>query len=45
MQGFVMNTRKPIFSDVKVREALTYLWDFEWVNKTIMYGAYTRTDS
>lgn len=45
MQGFVMNTRKPIFNDVKVREALTYLWDFEWVNKTIMYDAYARTDS
>ena len=45
MQVFVMNPRKPIFNDVKVREALTYLWDFEWVNKTIMYDAYARTDS
>ncbi|MDF1748592.1 MAG: extracellular solute-binding protein [Alphaproteobacteria bacterium] len=45
MQAYVMNTRKPIFSDIKVREAMTYLWDFEWVNKTIMFGAYTRTDS
>lgn len=45
MQAFVMNTRKPVFSDVRVREAMTYLWDFEWVNKNIMYQAYTRTDS
>lgn len=45
MQAFVMNTRRDIFHDVKVREAMTYLWDFEWVNKTIMFDAYTRTDS
>ncbi|MDW3204941.1 MAG: extracellular solute-binding protein [Alphaproteobacteria bacterium] len=45
MQAFVMNTRREIFQDVTVREAMTYLWDFEWVNKTIMFDAYTRTDS
>ncbi len=45
MQAFVMNARKDIFADIRTREALTYLWDFEWVNKTIMYEAYSRTDS
>lgn len=45
MQAFVMNTRREIFQDPIVREAMTYLWDFEWVNKTIMFDAYTRTDS
>ena len=45
MQAFVMNTRREIFQDPVVREAMTYLWDFEWVNKTIMFDAYTRTDS
>jgi len=45
MQGFAFNLRKPLFQDIRVREALTYAWDFEWVNKTIMYGAYRRTDS
>jgi len=45
MQGFAFNLRKPLFQDIRVREALTYAWDFEWVNKTIMYGAYKRTDS
>ncbi|WP_425406757.1 extracellular solute-binding protein [Hwanghaeella sp.] len=45
MQGFAFNLRKPVFQDIRVREALTYAWDFEWVNKTIMYGAYQRTDS
>ncbi len=45
MQGFVFNLRRELFQDVRVREALTYLWDFAWVNRTIMYDAYTRTDS
>ncbi|MEQ8831263.1 MAG: extracellular solute-binding protein [Alphaproteobacteria bacterium] len=45
MQAYVMNTRREIFQDPVVREAMTYLWNFEWVNKTIMFDAYTRTDS
>jgi microcin C transport system substrate-binding protein len=45
MQGYVFNLRRPLFQDPLLREALTYLWDFEWVNKTIMYNAYVRTDS
>lgn len=45
MQAFVINKRRPLFQDVRVREALTYLWDFEWVNRTIMFDAYSRTDS
>jgi microcin C transport system substrate-binding protein len=45
MQGFIFNTRKPFFSDPKVRLAIAHAWDFEWANKTIMYGAYTRTNS
>lgn len=45
MQAYVLNTRRDIFADPLVREAMTYLWDYEWVNKTIMYDAYTRTDS
>lgn len=45
MQAYVFNLRRPLFQDPLVREALTYLWDFEWVNKTIMYDAYVRTDS
>ena len=45
MQGFLFNTRKPFFSDPKVRLAIAHAWDFEWANKTIMYGAYTRTNS
>ncbi len=45
MQGFVFNTRRDKFKDPKVREALSYAFDFEWTNKTLFYGAYTRTAS
>lgn len=45
MQGFVFNTRRPIFHDPRVRRALGYAFDFEWTNKNLFYGAYTRTKS
>ncbi len=45
MQAFIFNTRKVLFKDPEVRRALAHAWDFEWTNKTIMYGAYTRTNS
>ncbi|WP_017906637.1 extracellular solute-binding protein [Pseudomonas asplenii] len=45
MQGFVYNLRKPMFQDVRVREALSLLFDFEWSNKQLFNGAYTRTRS
>jgi peptide/nickel transport system substrate-binding protein len=45
MLGFVFNTRRPIFSSVKVREGLSLAFDFEWVNKNLSSGAYTRTES
>jgi len=45
MQSFVFNIRRPVFSDPKVREALNYTFDFEWSNKQLAYGAYTRTKS
>ncbi|EDP66474.1 ABC-type oligopeptide transport system, periplasmic component [alpha proteobacterium BAL199] len=45
MQAFVFNTRRPVFQDRKVREAIGYAFDFEWTNKALMYGAYIRTDS
>jgi microcin C transport system substrate-binding protein len=44
-QGWFINTRRDKFRDPRVREALTYAFDFEWTNKTIMYGAYARTVS
>jgi microcin C transport system substrate-binding protein len=45
MQAFVINTRRPIFQDAKVRRALAYAFDFEWANRNLFYGAYTRTKS
>jgi len=45
MQGFVMNSRRSKFADRNVRKALTLAFDFEWTNKTLFYGQYTRTDS
>ena len=44
-QGWFINTRRDKFRDPRVREALTNAFDFEWTNKTIMYGAYARTVS
>jgi microcin C transport system substrate-binding protein len=44
-QGWFMNTRRDKFKDARVREALIQAFDFEWTNKTIMYGAYVRTHS
>ncbi len=45
MQGFVFNSRLDLFSDPKVREALAYAFDYEWTNKNLFFGAYTRTKS
>lgn len=45
LQGFVFNTRRPQFSDPRVREALAYAFDFDWANTNLFYGQYTRTDS
>ena len=44
-QGWFMNLRRQQFKDPRVREALIQAFDFEWTNKTIMYGAYARTHS
>jgi len=45
MQGYVYNTRRDIFKDARVREALAYAFDFQRANKTLFYGQYTRTRS
>lgn len=45
MQGFIFNIRRPVFQDVRVREALSLLLDYEWTNKQLFNGAYTRTSS
>jgi microcin C transport system substrate-binding protein len=44
-QGWFFNTRREKFRDKRLREAFIYAFDFEWTNKSIMYGAYKRTHS
>ena len=44
-QGWFINTRRQKFADPRLREALINAFDFEWTNKTIMYGSYERTVS
>lgn len=45
MSALVFNTRRDIFLDIRVRRALTLLFDFEWINKNLFFGAYSRTQS
>jgi microcin C transport system substrate-binding protein len=45
MQAFVFNTRREIFKDPRVRHALAYVFDYDWLNKNMLYGAMTRTTS
>ncbi|PZU86869.1 MAG: ABC transporter substrate-binding protein [Shinella sp.] len=45
MLGFVFNTRRPLFANEDVREALSLAFDFEWVNKNLYSGAFKRSQS
>ncbi|MBL0319394.1 MAG: ABC transporter substrate-binding protein [Alphaproteobacteria bacterium] len=45
MQSFVFNTRRSPFNNREFRKALQYAFDFEWENKALFHGAYTRTNS
>ena len=45
IQGFAMNTRRPVFANPMVRQAMDEVFDFEWENKNLFYGAYKRTNS
>jgi peptide/nickel transport system substrate-binding protein len=45
MAALAFNTRRPIFADPRVRQALIKLFDFEWVNRTLYHGQYARTES
>jgi peptide/nickel transport system substrate-binding protein len=39
----VFNTRRPVFSDIRVRQALTLLFDFEWINRNYFFGLFSRS--
>ncbi len=45
MQGFAFNTRREIFADPRLREALAMMFDFEWINAHLFSNLYTRTKS
>jgi peptide/nickel transport system substrate-binding protein len=45
MAGMVLNTRRPMFADVRAREAMLYLFDFEWINHNLFFDQYRRTAS
>jgi len=45
MLGIVLNTRRPVFADRAFRAGLADMFDFEWVNRNLLSGAYTRTKS
>ena len=45
MTAFVMNTRRKPLDDARVRAALALLFDFEWINKNLYFGLYSRTES
>ena len=45
MQGFVFNLRRELFRDPRVRQALALAFDFEWTNRNLFYGQYTRSYS
>ncbi|MGF6771989.1 microcin C transport system substrate-binding protein [Paraburkholderia sp. GAS199] len=45
MQGFMLNLRRPVFQDVRVRKALDLALDFQWLNRQLFFNQYTRIDS
>ncbi len=45
MMGFAFNLRRGLFNDVRVREALSMVFDFEWINANLYDGLLTRTKS
>ncbi len=45
MQSFVFNTRRERFADPRVRQAFNYAFNFEWANKTLFFGQYSRVNS
>ena len=45
LDGFAFNTRRALFADVRVREALAMMFDFEWINRNLLAGLYRRTPS
>lgn len=45
LYGFVFNTRRELFADRRVREALAMSFDWEWVNERLFRGQFDRIES
>jgi microcin C transport system substrate-binding protein len=45
LQSWYINTRREKFADPRTREAIGLAFDFEWVNKNLFYGLYSRSGS
>ena len=45
LQAFVMNLRREKFQDIRIRQAISLAFDFDWTNQKIFYNQYTRSDS
>jgi peptide/nickel transport system substrate-binding protein len=45
MTALVFNTRRAVFADPRLREAISLLFDFEWINRSFFFGRYRRTAS
>ncbi len=45
ISGFILNTRRPLFQDSALREAVGYAFDFGWINRSLFHGLYRRTES
>ena len=45
LRGYAFNTRRPNFKNIKIREALTMLFDFEWMNSNLFNKGFQRTES
>jgi ABC-type oligopeptide transport system substrate-binding subunit len=45
LRAMVFNTRRPQFSDRRVREALSYMFNYEWLNQNLYFGALKKIDS
>jgi len=43
--NFVFNTRRPFFANIRVRQAITLLFDAEWINRNFFFGLYRRSAS
>ena len=41
-QSYVLNTRRPLLADIRLRQALALAMDYEWMNRQMFYGAYQR---